>query len=807
MTDKTNIDMDLLLRELQGRPEDSPRMKELFYLCLAKWRWFAVSVLLCVGLAALYILCTPPVYTRSAFLMVKEDTKGKAIGSDVASMFADLGLGQMNANVNNELLAMRMPSVVKEVVRRLALDMDYRVSGFLHRETLYGGELPVRASLPELSDAESASFTLRLLPGGKVELEDFESSERDVENITVTGALNDTLQTPLGKTVPVPTASYSSTEEYPLIYVSRTNLYDRVDECLENLKAELSSEDATVIELSYRDVSIARAEDVLNTVIAVYNEEWMRDKNQVTISTSRFISDRLEVLMRELGDVDSDISAYKSGNLLPDVEKASQLFMEQARENDDRLVALGTRIAVAGYIKGHLTDRKKRGQLLPANLGLESADIERQITEYNALQLRRNNLVTNSSEQNPLIADMDQSLSAMRSAIAASVDNLVASLETQRGEILNDRRKTNARIAASPEQGKYLQSVGRQQKVKEALYLFLLQKREENELSQAFTPDNIRVLAPPSGGIEPAAPQKRKILAVAFLLGLILPACLIILRENMDTTVCGRKDLEKLDAPFAGEIPLYTAGKRKRPFGKRKEGERRIVVREGGRDTVNEAFRVLRTNLEFMAGGQPEVILLTSFNPGSGKTFLTINLAASLAIKGKRVLVIDGDLRQGLLSGHIGSPENGLSDYLAKRTDDLEGIVRPVAAQYAGLDMIPVGTIPPNPAELLSGERMRQLVTEMRARYDYVLIDCPPVDIVADTQILEKMTDRTLFVIRAGLLERSMLAELDKAYREQKFKKLSVILNGTEIQSGRYGYRYGYKYGYRYGYGNEKNTD
>lgn len=796
MTDKTNIDMDLLLRELQGRSEDSPRAKELFYLCLTKWRWFAVSVLLCTGLAAFYILCTPPIYTRSAFLMVKEDTKGKAIGSDVASMFADLGLGRMNANVNNELLAMRMPSVVKEVVERLALDIDYRVSSFLHRETLYGEALPVKVSLPELADAESASFTLRLLPGGKVELEDFESSERDVESGTVTGALNDTLQTPLGKMVLAPSPSYSATGEYPLIYISRTNLYDRVDECLENLEAELSSEDATVIELSYRDVSIARAEDVLGTVIAVYNEEWMKDKNLVTVSTSLFITERLKALEKELGDVDTDISAYKSENLLPDVEKAAQLFMEQAQENNNRLVALGTQIAIAGYIRDHLTDRKKREQLLPVNLGLESADIENQIMEYNTVQLKRNNLITNSSGQNPLIADLDQSLSAMRAAIVSSIDNLSRSLETQRKEFLFSGRQTSDRIAASPRQYKYLQSVGRQQKVKEALYLFMLQKREENELSQAFTPYNTRILTPPTGNFEPVAPQKKKILAVAFLLGLILPACLIVLRENMDTTVRGRKDLEKLTTPFAGEIPLDTGGKRKRPFGKQGEGERRIVVREGSRNVLNEAFRVLRTNLEFMSGGQPEVILLTSFNPGSGKTFLTMNLAASLVIKGKHVLVIDGDLRHGSLSDYIGSPENGLSDYLAKRTDSLKNIIRPVAAQYAGLDMIPVGTIPPNPTELLFGERMKLLVTETRARYDYVFIDCPPVDIVADTQILEQLTDRTLFVVRSGLLERNMLQQIDKAYREQKFKKLSVILNGTAVEKHRYGYMYGYYYGY-----------
>ncbi len=804
MADKTNINMDLLLRELQGsKTDDSLRVKELFYLCIAKWRWFVISVLLCVGMAAFYILCTPPVYTRSAFLMVKEDTKGKAIGSDVASMFADLGLGQMNANVNNELLAMRMPSVIKEVVKRLGLDTDYRVRGFLHKETLYGKDLPMKLVLPELEDAESVSFTVQLLPDGKVELDDFKSSERDLESGTVTGALNDTLRTPLGKVVPVPTSSYSATEEYPLIYLSRTNLYGCVDGCIENLTAELSSEDATVIELSYKDVSVARAEDVLNTVIAVYNEEWMKDKNQVTVSTSNFIAERLEALERELGEVDTDISTFKSENLIPDAEKASMLFMEQAQENNNKLIAISTQAAIAKYIRDHLTGGKKRNQLIPANLGLENTDIEGLIAEYNAVQLRRNNLITNSSDQNPLIADLDQSLSAMRGSIITSLDNLLLSLNTQRDELLQEERRTTTKIAVNPDQTKYLQTVGRQQKVKEALYLFLLQKREENELSQAFTPYNTRILTPPSGNLEPVAPQKKKILVIAFLLGVMLPALYILLRENMDTTVRGRKDMERLTVPFVGEIPFDTGGKKKRLLGKQEEEERRIIVKEGSRNVMNEAFRVLRTNLEFMSGEQPEVVMLTSYNPGSGKTFLTMNIAASFAIKGGKVLVIDGDLRHGSLSSYIGSPSIGLSDYLARRTGKLDGIIHKMDAQHSGLDIIPVGTVPPNPTELLSGENMKNLVAEMRTRYDYVFIDCPPVDVVADTQILGKLADRTLFVVRSGLLERSMLAQLDKAYKEQKFRNLAVVLNGTAVEKHRYGYRYGYHYGYGYGYGKD----
>jgi len=805
MTEDTNkISMEMLLKELRGKPDDSLRVKNYFYLCLTKWRWFAISVVLALGIATLYILCTPPIYTRTAFLMVKEDSKGKAIGSDVASMFADFGLTQANANVNNELLALRMPSVVKEVVRRLNLDMAYHTKGILRKETLYGESLPVEASLLELNDAEDVSFTIRLLPGGKAELDDFKSSDREPESEPVTASLNDTVRTPLGKMVLTPAGSYSATEEYPLIYLSRTNLYDCVDDCIKNLKAELCSEDATVIELSYNDVSITRAEDVLETVIAVYNEEWMKDKNRITVSTSQFISERLDALERELDFVDNDIYMYKSKNLLPDVEIASQIFMEQAQEDNKKLVALNTQLAIAGYIRDYMTDKKKREQPLPVNLGLENTLIEHQIAEYNALLLRYNNLITNSSERNPLVADLSQSLSGMRSAIISSVDNLIMSLNTQRNDLMRNESRTNKRIAASPQQDKYLQSVGRQQKVKESLYLFMLQKREENELSQAFTPYNTRVLTPPSGNLEPVAPQAKKILAIAFLLGLILPAGFILLRENMNTTVRGRKDLENLSVPLAGDIPLDTSSKQKHLFKKHDNNSRQIVVKEGCRDVMNEAFRVMRTNLEFISGDQPEVLLLTSYNPGSGKTFLTINIAASLAIKGKKVLVIDGDLRHGSMSSYIGSPKIGLSDWLAKRTDDLTSIIRPVGTQYDGLYMIPVGTIPPNPTELLFGERMKQLIAKMRAEYDYVFIDCPPVDIVADTQILGKLVDRTLFVVRSGLLERSMLSQLDKSYKEHKFNNMSVILNGTTMEKHRYGYHYGYYYGYEYGYGSDE---
>ena len=519
------------------------------------------------------------------------------------------------------------------------------------------------------------------------------------------------------------------------------------------------------------------------------------------MSTSLFINDRLGVIESELGHVDENISTFKSENLLPDVQAASQLYMSESSQAKSQILTLNTQLSMARYIRNYLTAASSRNQLLPANSGLENANIENLIAEYNTLQLQRNNLVANSSEQNPLVIDMDESLRAMRGSIVRSVDNLITTLNTQIRSLEQSQQQATAHIAANPSQAKYLLSVERQQKVKESLYLFLLQKREENELSQAFTAYNTRVVTPPTGSMIPTAPVKKNILLVGFALGLLIPIVIVFLQESMNTKVRGRKDLENLSLPFVGEIPQYGRIRRSGLLRKKviPETETKVVVQEGKRDVVNEAFRVLRTNLEFVSGETEtgQIILLTSFNPGSGKTFLTMNIAATLALKGKRLLVIDGDLRRGSTSAYVSTPHQGLSNYLAGKVQRIEEVIVP-ASETVRFDVLPVGTIPPNPTELLSGERLQALIADLRTRYDYVLVDCPPIELVADTHILAKYADRTVFVVRAGLLERSMLGELQNIYTEQKFPNMAVILNGTE---GGGSYRYGYRYGYHYGYG------
>ena len=780
-----------------GQPDDFLRIQDLLYLCLMKWQWFVLSLVVTVGVATVYLLRTPAVYTRTASVLIKEDSKGKSVSSDLES-FSEFGLFQSSTNVNNELVTFQSPALMTEVVKRLRLDMNYFVPGKFHRQVAYGLTLPVDVTISDLPENESAGFTLDVQPDSTLLLSDFIRNGTELDGMDIKGRLLDSITTPLGKIIIHTTPNYVNGETYTL-YVGKSSLYNTVDSYASNLSVSLNNEKASVIDLSFKDNSIQRAEDVLSMLISIYNENWVKDKNQIAVSTSMFINERLGIIEQELGNVDEDISSYKSEHLLPDVQAASSMYMAQSSQTNAQILALNNQLYMTRYIRNYLANDANRTQLLPANSGIESANIESQIAEYNKQLLQRNSLVANSSTENPLVVDMDQALASMREAVIRSIDNQIVTLNSQIKSLRQTEQQTTSRIAANPTQAKYLLSVERQQKVKEALYLFLLQKREENELSQAFTAYNTRIVTPPHGSMLPTSPVRKNIFMVAFALGLLIPLVIIFMRENMNTRVRGRKDLENVTAPFIGEIPLFVRRK-KGIFGKKSQEVKAVVVKEGSRDIINEAFRVLRTNLEFMTGkDNRSVILVTSFNPGSGKSFLTMNIAVSLAIKGKKVLVIDGDLRHGSASAYIDSPDKGLSDYLGGRIDNLNEIIVPDPKQKS-MDIIPVGTIPPNPTELLFDERLKQAIDTVREQYDYVLIDCPPIELVADTQIIEKLADRTVFVIRSGLLERSMLVELEKIYEEKKYKNMSLILNGTKGSGGRYGYRYGYHYGYGSGY-------
>ncbi len=797
-------------KKIVRQDADTMQVRDILNLCLAKWYWFALSLAICLAVSVFYLLITPSVYTTTAAILIKDDSKGKSTSSDMES-FGDFGLFTNSTNVYNEMQTLRSSDLMREVVARLQLDMDYQISDRFHRKTIYGESLPVNVSIQGIAETQSASFTLEFKNSGAVVLSDFISNgEKLGLGKHIMCKLGKSTKTPLGNIVVTRNPSYNGPDEVE-IFVTRKPVRAAIGGNLSRLLVSQNDKKSNIIDLSFDDVSTKRGEDVLNTLIAVYNENWVKDKNQIAVSTSMFINDRLGVIESELGNVDNDISSYKSEHLLPDVQAAASMYMSQASEASTAIKGLNNQVYMARYIRNYLANEANKYELLPATSGIDNANTSAQIMEYNNQLRERNSLVSHSNANNPLVAEMDKQLDATRGALITSIDNQLVALNAQISSQRGYSGQVRSQIASNPKQAKYLLSVERQQKVKESLYLYLLQKREENELSQAFTAYNTRIVKKPETRMVPTAPVGKNIFLVAIAIGLLVPFVVIFLRENLNTKVRGRKDLENVTVPFVGEIPLSKYNKQGHLARKSKETGT-IVVKEGNRNVINEAFRVLRTNMEFLAGegNKSNVFVVTSFNPGSGKTFLTMNIAVTFAIKGKKVLVIDGDLRHGSASSYVDSPHKGLSDYLNGRIDKLDDIVVPVPG-YNLLDILPMGTMPPNPTELISNERMKRIVNDVRDKYEYVFIDCPPIEMVADAQILEKMADRTIFVVRAGLMERDMLPELQNIYDDKTYKNMCLVLNGTEDGGGRYGYGYrnryyGYGYGYSYHYGSDKNN-
>ncbi|MDO4161017.1 MAG: polysaccharide biosynthesis tyrosine autokinase [Prevotellaceae bacterium] len=770
------------------------RLRDIFFLCLNHWRWFTLSLIVTMGCAAMYLLVTPRTYTCKTSILIKSDEKNN--GAD--EQLKELGINQTSSNMTNEILSLNTLNIASEIVNRLDLDVDYFHDAIFHKEIVYGLDLPVLVRFENLNDNETVSLTLELSSNGKATITDMVRNGNMIDGV-LTLKLGDTVKTPLGK-ISVQPSPYYKKGVTDNLHVVRSNINSVIGSVRGRISAELRDKNSTIIDIKYKDVSVARAEDVLNTLVSVYNENWIKDRNRITVSTNDFIKERLSVIERELGSVDQDISTYKSEHLVPDVQQVSGMAMSQAAETEQQTRALDNQLYMARYIRNYLTDGRHENQLLPANSGINNPSIEQQISEYNEILLKRNKHLAISSAQNPLVMDLDQNLSTMRRTIIHSLDNELTMLKTQHRTVQSSHSQATAKIAANPKQAKYLLSVERQQKVKESLYLFLLQKREENELSQAFTAYNTSLIEEPHEGAEPAEPIKSNIMLMAFAIGLALPGMILFVRENMNTAVRGRKDLEQLNVPFVGELPLLNQGKKEAK--KNKHSSPKILVVEKSVNVMNEAFRVVRTNLEFVLGfdGKHHVIMLTSINPGSGKTFITANLSASLGIKGKKVIAIDLDLRRGSLSHYIEKTKYGISNYLSGQCPNYQDLI----VTHDSIDILPCGTIPPNPTELLFSSRFKTLIEELREQYDYVFIDCPPVEIVADASIINRYVDLTLFVIRAQVLDRAFLPDIERWYNEKKFTNLSIILNCTTDSFSHYGYhKYGYHYGYKYGYGHK----
>ena len=695
--------------ENNKKAESFVTIGDLWKLCTAKWRWYVVSVGLCMVLAIGYLLKTPYLYTRYAAIIVREENLGQNATKANSTEFNDIGFVNQKEKISNVVRHLGSLDVMMEVVRRL-----------------------------KLTDKENE-----------------------------------------------------------IIYCA----YEIQSRFLAEIEDPLTS---TIIDLTYKDYSTTEAERVLSLIIQVYNDKWLEDKRQMIKNTSLFIDSRLRLLEHELDIVDDSISTFKSQYGITNLDRVSDVYLQQQSAADAQILSLSNEKAMAQYIRDLLNNESGKHQLLIVNSGIKNNVIESQITLYNSLVLQMENHLEYTSDQNPLIISQEKELTSLRKNILANVNDHIQSLDIQLNSLHGFHGEATSKIISNPGHAKYLTSVERDQKVKESLYLYLLQKKEENEISATYKAAPTQVIDIPNGSDKATTPNRPKVLIAALMFGLLLPTTILFLRASTDNSVRDRYDVERnCDIPFLGEIPYsgreHSLESLLMRFGiGRKAKSGGIVVGHDMLNASNEAFRVLRNNMDTNFAGSllnegGKAYLIKSTQIEVGKTFVAMNLALIRAIGGERVLFIDGDLRQASASRLWFTPLLGLTDFLHGDEEDYRKLLFHPEG-YPMLDVLPAGALPTNPTELLKSPLLDQLLQTVKEHYDCIIIDSPTAGMLADADIIERAVDCTMFVIRAGRFNRYQLNEIGQVQATNSESKLQyIILNGVSINA-RYGYTYLYKY-------------
>ena len=681
---------------------------DLWNLCTARWRWFVVSITLCSLFAVRYLLVTPYLYTRTASIMLYEESLGDNTTEKNGKDFSRIGFVNKKSNVTDVVRHISSLNVLLTVVKQLNLPLN-----------------------------ENEQF---------VEAVDIQS----------------------------------------------------------RLSVEIEGEGSNIINLTYLDYSTEKAEQVLSLIIQTYNDLWLQERQQTIQNTSLFIDSRLRLLEQDLNIVDDSISAYKSRYGITDLQRVSDVYLQQQSKTDAEILMLTNQKAMAEYIRSLLDDKSAKNQLLLVNSGINNTLIESQITLYNSLLLQMQSHMDYTSGQNPLIINLEKELSSLRKNIYANVSNHIRTIDIQLNSLQEYLGKTTSKITSNPKQAKHLMSIEREQKVKESLYMYLLQKKEENEISITYKTAPTQVIDSPHGSGKPTKPNRPGVLLAAVFLGGLIPLTFFFLQATFDDTVRDRFDIEQnCDIPFLGEVPYagreHSLESLLMRFGLgRKAKSSGIVVAPDMLNASNEAFRVLRNNMDSIVaqknlGEGGRVYLLKSTQIEVGKTFVGMNLALTKAIGGKRVLFIDGDLRQASASRLWRTPLLGLSDLLCGDESDYRKLLWHPEG-FPMLDVLPAGALPANPTELLQSHLLDELISTAKQHYDCIFIDSPTAGILADADIFERIIDCALFIIRAGQFNRHRLNELSPIQIiNGTAKPQHIILNGVSINA-RYGYAYLHKY-------------
>ena len=791
-------------------------IKELLFKYLIHWPWFVGTVVACLIAAYVYLYVATPVYNISATVLIKDDKKGGS--SNNVGGLDELGLNGLitsSQSIDNEIEVLRSKTLVKEVVSYLNLYVTYQDEDLIPSKELYKTS-PVQVNMtPQEAEKLKKNIVVEMVvqPQGSLDV-NVKMDDREIQKHFE--KLPAILPTDRGTisffqatdSIPVEgdEDAASSVQGARHITATISRPMNVARGYCEDLAIEPTSETTSVVTVSLKNSSLRRGQDFINQLLEMYNRNTNNDKNEIAQKTAEFIDERIGIISKELGSTEADLETFKRDAGITDLSSDAQIALSGNAEYEKKQVENRTQISLVEDLKRYLSHSEY--EVLPSNVGLKDAALATQIDRYNEMLIERKRLLRTSTESNPAIVNLDTSIRATKANVQATIEGTLQGLFITKADLDREAKRYMRRISDAPGQERRYVSIARQQEIKAGLYLMLLQKREENAIMLAATANNAKIIDEAIADDIPVFPKRGIIYLVALVLGFVIPVAVIFLIDLTKFRVEGHADVEKLTSvPIVGDIPLTNEKNAK-------DGS--IAVFENQNNLMSETFRNIRTNIQFMLQNDRKVILVTSTVSGEGKSFTSANLAISLSLLGKKVVIVGLDIRKPGLNKvfSLSSKEKGITQYLSNPEMDLMSLVQPSDVNK-NLFILPGGTVPPNPTELLARDGLDKAIDMLKNNFDYVILDTAPVGMVTDTLLIGRVADLSVYVCRADYTHKAEYTLINELSHEQKLPNLCTIINGVDLKKRKYGYYYGYgkyskhygygkRYGYGYGYGQEK---
>jgi len=782
--------------KMRAQSEEQINIQEILFRYLIHWPWFVVSVIVCVALAWGYLRLTTPVYNISATVLIKDEKKGG--GANMSSELEKMGLNgfvSSSSNIENEIEVLSSRTLAREVVSSLGLFVTYMDKDEFPQRELYRTS-PVLVSLTpqeadklpqtmvvDMSLEPSGAMDVQIRVGEKEYQKQFEKLPAVFPTDEGTVAFftnNDTLSSVRPESV--------TKERHITAYINRP--FSVAKGYAGSLSITPTSKATSVVTVSLMNSNTRRGKDYIDKLLEMYNINANNDKNEVAQKTAEFIDERIGIISKELGSTERDLENFKRSAGITDLTSEAQIALTGNAEYEKKRVENQTQINLVMDLQRYLQGTEY--EILPANVGLQDAGVAGAIDRYNEMVAERNRLLRTSTESNPAIVNLNASIRAMRGNIQTTLDATLKGLEITRADLTREASRYSRRISDAPTQERQFVSIARQQEIKSGLYLMLLQKREENAIVLAAIANNAKIIDEAQADGAPISPKRMTIYLAALVFGIGIPVGAIYLIGLTKFKIEGRADVEKLTSlPVIGDIPLAD------------EKTGAIAVFENQNNLMSETFRNVRTNLQFMLENGKNVILVTSTISGEGKSFISANLAISLSLLGKKVVIVGLDIRKPGLNKVFNIPkkEHGITQFLTNPATNLMGLVQP-SDTNKNLYILPGGTVPPNPTELLARDGLEKAVETLKKNFDYVILDTAPVGMVTDTLLIGRVADLSVYVCRADYTRKAEFTLINELAENSKLPNLCIAINGLDLQKKKYGYYYGYgKYGKYYGYG------